>query len=49
MNDLICDKLKEILTLQDIVKTDNLSYKSKSKEVYNFSEYSLPIVFKRYT
>ena len=45
MNDLILirDKLKEIVNLQDIVKTDNLSYKSKSKKVYNFSEYSLSI------
>ena len=45
MNDLICDKLKEIVNLQNIIRTDNLRYKSKSRKVYNFSEYSLPIVF----
>ena len=26
MNDLICVKLKEIVNLQDIIKTDNLRY-----------------------
>ena len=31
--------------MKDIIKTDNLSYKSKSSKVYTFSEYSLPIVF----
>ena len=45
MNDLIHDELKEIVNLQVIMKTDNLRYKSKSKKVYNFSEYSLPIIF----
>ena len=30
MNDLIRDKLKGILNLQDIIKTDYLSYKEKS-------------------
>ena len=29
MNDLICDKWKEIVDLQDIVKTDNLRYNQK--------------------
>ena len=33
--------------MQDIIKTDNLRYKSKSRKVYNFSRYSLPIVFLR--
>ena len=47
MNDLIRDELKEIVNLQFIMKTDNLRYKSKSKKVYNFSEYSLPIIFLR--
>ena len=47
MSDLIRDKLKEIVKLQDIIETYNLSYKSKSRKVYNFSEYSLPIVFLR--
>ena len=49
MSDLICDKLKEIVNLQDIIKTDNLHYKPKSGKVYNFSEYSFPIFLKRYT
>ena len=45
MNDLISDKLKEIVNLQDIIKKYNLRYKSKSKKVYNFNEFSFPIVF----
>ena len=45
MNDLILDKLKEIVNLQGIIKTDNLLYKSKSRKGYKFSEYFLPIVF----
>ena len=48
MNDLVRDKLKEIADLQDIIKTDELHYKSKRRKVYNFNEYSLPIVFQRY-
>ena len=28
LNDLIIDKLKEIIKLQDIIKTDELYYKS---------------------
>ena len=45
MNNLIRDKLKETVNLQDIIKTDNLRYKSKSRKISNFSEYYLPIVF----
>ena len=45
MNDSIQDKLKEIVNLQDIIKTEDLSYKAKIKEVYNFNKYSLPTVF----
>ena len=45
MNDLICDMLKEVVNLQDIIKTDNLHYKSKLRKVYKFSECSLPIAF----
>ena len=45
MNDLICFKLKEIVKLQDIIKKDDLNYKSKRGNINNFSEYSLPIVF----
>ena len=44
---MIHDKLKEIVNLQDIIKTDNLFYKSKSRKVYNSSKCSLlyPVVF----
>ena len=45
MNDLIRVKLKEIVNLQDIIKKDNLNYKSKCGKTYNFDKYSLPIVF----
>ena len=45
MNDLILAKLKEIVELQDIIKKDNLSYKSKHGKTYNFGKYSLPIIF----
>ena len=44
-NDLIYVTLKEIANLQEIIKTDNLRYKSKSRKVCNFSEYSLAFVF----
>ena len=44
---MVSDKLKEIGNLQDIIKTDNLRYKSKSRKVYDFSKYSLLIVFLR--
>ena len=49
MNDMICAKLKEIVNLQDIIKTDELYYKSKRRKVYNFSKYSLSIAFLRNT
>ena len=45
MNDLIRTKLKEIVNLQDTIKTDRLHYKSKRKKNDNFSEKSLPIAF----
>ena len=45
MNDLTRAKLKEIAELQDIIKKDYLNYKSKRRRTYNFSKYSLPIVF----
>ena len=47
MNDLIRAKLKEFVELQDIIKKDDLNYKSKCRETYNFSKYLLPIVFLR--
>ena len=45
LNDLSNNKLKEIVELQAIIKTDVLHYKSKRRKFYNFSKYSLPIVF----
>ena len=45
MDDLICVELKEIVNLEDIIKTDELYYKSKCRKVYNFNEYFLPTVF----
>ena len=47
MNDLFRVELKEIVTLQDITKTDKLHYKSNCRKVYNFNEYLLSIVFLR--
>ena len=41
MHDLIRDKFN----LQDLIKTGNLSYKSKIRKVYNFSEKFFPNVF----
>ena len=41
---MICDKLKETVNFQNIIKTDNLHYKSKSRKV---CEYYLPVVFLR--
>ena len=32
MNDLICAKLKEVVEFQDIIKKDNLNYKSKREK-----------------
>ena len=46
-NDLMINKSKEIIKLQDIIKTDELCYKSKRRTIYNFNEYSLPIAFLR--
>ena len=39
------DKLKEIVNLRDIIKTENLHYKSKIRIVYNFGECSLTNAF----
>ena len=47
INDSICNKLKEIVNLQDVIKTDELHHKSKRRKVYDFSEYYLPIAFLR--
>ena len=54
VNDLIRDKLKENINLQDIIKKDDLGYKTTSKKsliiilnylIDNFNKYSLSIVF----
>ena len=45
MNGLIRAELKRIIELQDIIKKDDLNYKSKRGKTYNFNKYSLPIVF----
>ena len=42
LNDLIIDKFKKVIQLQDIIKIDNLNYKSNRKQTYNFGKYSLP-------
>ena len=47
MTDLFRAKLKEIVELQDIIKKYDLNYKSKYRKTYNFSKYSLLIVFSR--
>ena len=45
MTDLIRAKLKEIVELQDIIKKDDLNYKSKGGNAWNFCKYSLSIIF----
>ena len=45
MNNLIRDKSLKVVNLQDIIKKDNLNYKSKCGKTYNFGKYSSPIVF----
>ena len=50
MNDLICDKLKKVIDLQDIIKKDNLNYKLKYGKTYNFGiNIHYLLFFKRYT
>ena len=48
MNDLIRDNLRENVNLHT-TKTDNLHYKWKSRKIYNFGKYYLPIFLKKYT
>ena len=47
LNDSIINKLREIIKLQDIIRTDDLYYKLKRRKTYNFSENFLPIVFSK--
>ena len=37
--------LKEIVNLQDVIKKDDLNYRSKGGKTYNFAKYSVPFVF----
>ena len=48
MDDLICVELKEIINLEDIIKTDELYYKSKCRKVYNLMNIFYLLFFKRY-
>ena len=45
LNDLIINKLKDTIKLQELIKTDDLYYKSKHRKIYNFTKYYLLIVF----
>ena len=47
MNDLVRNRLKEILQLQDSIKLKKLNYIAKISERYVFSNVSLPIIFSR--
>ena len=38
MNELICDRLKEITKLQDRFELNQLDYKTKGGKQYNFSK-----------
>ena len=42
---LIRAKLKEIVKLRDIIKKDDLNYKSKCGKTYSFGKYLFAIVF----
>ena len=44
LNALIINELKEIIKLQDFIQTDELCYKLKRRNVFNFSEDSLLII-----
>ena len=45
LNDLITYKLKEIIQLQDIIKSNELDFKSNHGNIYNFSKLELSVVF----
>ena len=47
MNNLIYANLKEIVKFQDVIRKDDLNHKSKGRKTYNFSKYSLLIVFSK--
>ena len=48
INVLIHDESKKIAQCKDIIKIDDLNYKSKCEKTYNFAKYSLPFAFLRY-
>ena len=48
LNDLTTYKSQEIIRLQDVIKSNELNYKSKRGKTYNFNIYSLTIVFNRH-
>ena len=45
VSDMIIDKLKKMVQLQNNIKLDNLVYTTKSGKRYNFIKYFLRIVF----
>ena len=47
MNHLGGARLKEIVNLQDIIKTDELHFEAKRRKVYNFNEYFIAYCFLR--
>ena len=47
LNDLIIGNLKEIIQLLTNITLEDLEYTTKRGKRYNFSRYSLPIVFLR--
>ena len=47
MSNLICAKLKENIEFQNIIKKDELNYKSNHGKTYSISKYSL-LFFTRY-
>ena len=49
MNGLICAKLKEIVELQDIIKKNDLNYKSKGGKLILLVNIHCLLFFKRYT
>ena len=47
LNNLVMDKIKEIMLLQNIIKLDDVEYTVKRGK-HDFIRYSLPIDFLRY-
>ena len=47
-NDLTTYKSQEIIRLQDVIKSNEVNYKSKRGKTYNFNIYPLTIVFSRH-